>query len=442
MSVVISLDRYRDRLVCAAAGLSQVLKHEGLRSLVARALDKVRHISASSTSITPSPTFATDNPHQDSSPLALVVDAYLPMPDKDSGSVRMLAMLDILQSLSFGIAFAAKGLQCSTPYTDDLLARGIQVLCRPQVRSFERWLEQNAPNIAVVILSRAAVADRYMDLVRYVCPNAKIIYDTVDLHFVREERQAALKKSRLLSACAQARKRQELALAQSADHTLVVSDYEKAVLLEALPTLDISVVSNIHDVKRREGGFAQRSGLLFVGNFNHPPNIDAVLYFVKEILPGLRQAIPDLEIKIIGSNLGNKLDECRLPGVDLIGYVPDLEPYLDRARVSVAPLRYGAGVKGKINMSMSYGVPVVATEVAAEGLHVVDGLDISSASSTTQFIQKTIALYTDAELWERISRGAQDNIRRHFSSDVAKNALTAVFSELGVLPKVRSEPRG
>lgn len=407
--------------------------------MVARALGKVRHIGAKRASVTADPRLSADNPDEVIRPLALVVDAYLPMPDKDSGSVRMLAMLDILQSLSFGVAFAAKGLHCSTPYADDLLARGIRVLCRPQVKSFAGWLEQNAQNIALVILSRAAVADRYMDLVRSTCPGAKIIYDTVDLHFVREERQAALQKSRLLAASAQARKRQELALAQGADHTLVVSDYEKTVLLEALPTLNVSVVSNIHDVKHTEMGFTQRSGLLFVGNFNHPPNIDAVMYFVKEILPGLRQAIPDLEIKIIGSNLGNKLDGCRLPGVDLIGYVPDLAPHLERARVSVAPLRYGAGVKGKINMSMSYGVPVVATEVAAEGLHVVDGLDISSASNATQFIQKTIALYTDADLWERISRGGQDNIRRHFSSDIAKHELSAVFSELGVLPKARSE---
>jgi glycosyltransferase involved in cell wall biosynthesis len=403
--------------------------------LIARAFGKARHIGAKSASLTHQPAIAVDDPVNDNRPLALVVDAYLPMPDKDSGSVRMLAMLEILQSLSFGIAFAAKGLQCPAPYANDLLARGIRVLCRAQIRSFEGWLEQNARNITLVILSRAAVADSYTDLVRSACPGAKIIYDTVDLHFVREARQATVQNSRLLAACAQARKKQELALAQRADYTLVVSDYEKAVLLEDLPTLKVSVVSNIHDVKHKEKGFAQRSGLLFVGNFNHPPNIDAVLYFVREILPGLRQAIPDLGIKLIGSNMGNKLEECRVPGVELIGYVPDLTPHLERARVSVAPLRYGAGVKGKINMSMSYGLPVVATEVAAEGLHVVDGLDISSASNATQFIQKTIALYTDADLWERISIGGQENIRRHFSSDVAKNELSAVFSELGVLPK-------
>jgi glycosyltransferase involved in cell wall biosynthesis len=363
---------------------------------------------------------------------ALVIDAYLPMPDRDSGSGRKIRVLELLQSFGFGVSFAAAGLDYQYPYADRLLKMGIDVLFTPQVRSLKAWLDEHGSALSLVILSRANVASRYLGLVRKFCPNARVIFDTEDLHYLREQRQAEIEHSWLLSACAGVRKRQELGLTCMADHTLVVSEFEREVLLGEKPDLPVSVLSNIHEAHGRTTDFDHRTGLLFIGNFSHPPNVDAMQHFVSRIFPHIRARLPDVELTIIGSNMGSKLNDCEVPGVRLAGYVEDIVPHLERARISVAPLRFGAGVKGKVNLSMSYGLPVVATPVAAEGMGTVSGRNILIAGDEAEFAAQVVALYQDKRLWNGLSTQGLELIESRYSVNVAKTALAEVLTSLSL----------
>ena len=148
-----------------------------------------------------------------------------------------------------------------------------------------------------------------------------------------------------------------------------------------------------------------------------------MLWFVEQVLPRLRKALPDINVHIIGSKMPPAVSELKAPGLQVHGYVEDLEPYLDGCRIALAPLRYGAGVKGKVNMSMSYGQPVVATTVAAEGMHLVPGRDILVADEPGLFAAQIVRLYGNRELWLRLSDAGIANVRTHFSFQAARDAL-------------------
>src|SRR5690606_33511941 len=173
----------------------------------------------------------------------------------------------------------------------------------------------------------------------------------------------------------------ELAVIAAADTTLVVSEVERAVLRGDAPGARVELLSNLHSVSGPGLPFEQRRDLVFVGGFRHPPNIDAVLWFASEVLPHVRERLPDVRFHCIGADAPPEVAAlAALPGVEVHGYVPDITPYMDGCRLALAPLRYGAGVKGKVNLSMAHGQPVVATGCAAEGMHLVDGRDVLVAN--------------------------------------------------------------
>ena len=168
----------------------------------------------------------------------------------------------------------------------------------------------------------------------------------------------------------------------------------------------------------------KRQGIVFVGSFNHPPNSDAVQFYARDILPRLRVALPGVVTSIIGADPPAALTALAAPDLVFAGYVPDLDEWFDRCRLSVAPLRYGAGVKGKVNTSMAYGVPVVATPVAVEGMHLCSGVDVMVADKAEEFVTAIVRVYREPELWERLSEGGYANIERYFSARTVRSALS------------------
>jgi glycosyltransferase involved in cell wall biosynthesis len=184
----------------------------------------------------------------------------------------------------------------------------------------------------------------------------------------------------------------------------------------------------VHAVPVCRTPFAARSDLVFVGGFQHPPNVDAVCWFVAEVMPLLRDDGGEaMRLHVIGSKVPPQVLALACDDVVVHGFVADIEPYLDGCRLSVAPLRYGAGVKGKINMAMSYGLPVVATAVAVEGMHLQSGSDVLVADSAVDFAAAIRRAYHDAELWQNLSDRGLANVREHFSFDAARAALVRVL---------------
>jgi O-antigen biosynthesis protein len=358
----------------------------------------------------------------------LVIDACMLTPDHDAGSMRMQAILEILTSLRCKVTFVADNLEYRQPYVSELQRRGVEVLFHPFAGSIAELLARRSAEFDMVVMSRHYVAVKHLDAVRSFAPRALVVFDTVDLHFLRTERQAELEGSSLARAAARAKREEELALIRKADVTLVVSPFEQALLADLVPKARVMVLSTIHDLLPGGKPFAQREGLVFIGGFQHPPNADAVLWYAKEILPRVREAIPGARTYIVGSNVPANVRALAAEDFIVTGYVPDVTPYFTGCRASIAPLRYGAGVKGKINLAMSYGLPVIATTPSIEGMHLNPGEDVLVGDDPASFAAAIVRVYRDEALWQQLAAGGRDNISRHFSRDVARSTITRLIA--------------
>jgi GT2 family glycosyltransferase len=360
----------------------------------------------------------------------LVIDAYTPEPDQDSGSVRLRYLLNCFQDLGYGVTFLPDNHAHAGRYTSELQAAGIEAVYDPWVGSLQRFFGDRGAEFDFVMISRHYVAARYLSLIKRHCPRARFIFDTVDLHYLREERLAKLEDSASLARTAAQTRRSELAVIAAADATLVVSPVERTVLREAAPDARVHVISNVHEIVGSRRPFGERKDLFFVGGYQHPPNIDAARWFVGSIWPLIHQELPEVRFHLVGSKAPEEVRALHGDGVVFHGYVKDIEPFLDGCRIAVAPLRYGAGVKGKVNMSMSRGQPVVATPMAVEGMFAKAGHDVLVAETTTDFAAAVLRLYRDEALWNRISAGGLENVQNYFSVDTARLGLQELLKTL------------
>ena len=213
--------------------------------------------------------------------------------------------------------------------------------------------------------------------------------------------------------------------------TWVVSTVERDVLAREAPAANVIIQTNIHQAAETVPPFAGREGLLFVGGYRHPPNIDAATWYAREILPHIRRLLPGVTSYFIGSNPPQSVLDLAQDGLEVVGFVPDLDPWISRVRLSISPLRYGAGVKGKVNQAMSHGLPMVATPASVEGMHLQDGREVLIAETPEAFAEAVARLYADEALWTALSDAGRANVRDHFSPEVAARALEATFAARG-----------
>ena len=358
----------------------------------------------------------------------LVVDGETPTPNKDSGSVRLVNLMELLIREGAHVIFWPIDRGFAGAATVQLQQRGVEVWHAPAAKSLVAFLRTRGKSLDTIVACRYHVAQEVFPLARHHAPRARLIFDTVDLHHVRERRQAELTGNTGLLRLSKTTKRLELAAVNASDVTLVVTAVEADLLRPRAPATDIEVLSNIHRVEAETSGFPDRSGLLFVGGFRHEPNADAVRWFVSQVFPLIRAQLPLVEFHCVGD--GPPADIAKfdaLPGVRIHGFVEDLGPLMESARVGLAPLRFGAGVKGKINLSMANGQPVVATAVAVEGMHLVNGEDVLVADTPEDFATAVVRAYTDSDLWRRLAAGGRRNVERYFSFDAARETVRRVI---------------
>ena len=359
----------------------------------------------------------------------LIVDPLTPTPDRDSGSLRMMNLLAIFQQLGYKVTFFPDNLRYYEHYTPRMQALGIECCHAPYVSNLESHLKASGALYQVVLLSRADCAEKYIDTVRRLCPQAQVLFDTVDLHFLREQREAELSGSQSGLAAAQQRKVQELSVARKADVTLVVSPVEIDLFKQEAPDVKLALLSNIHQVEGCNAGYAQRCNIMFIGNFMHPPNVDAMHWFIDEVFPLLHRRDSDIKLYVVGGYVPAALLAKANTNIQFTGFVTETAALFNLVRLSIAPLRYGAGVKGKINSSMSFGVPVIATTVAAEGMGLTDAENVLIADAPQDFAEAILRAYNDAGLWQQLSVGGLQNIEECFSFDVARRQLCDILGE-------------
>lgn len=363
-------------------------------------------------------------------PHILILDALTPDASRDSGSLRMVNIMRLLGEMGWRVSFMADNRVASHEEILQLGRFGVHTLCKPWSPSLARWLASESNAVQAVMMCRHYVATPNFDLVRRLAPGAKTIFDTVDLHFLREQRAAEHTNNKAIANQANASRHKELALIRACDVTLVVSPVEQELLSREVPEAKVVLLSNIHEVFGRGAGFAERKDLVFVGGFGHPPNVDAVNWLVSEIYPRIRAARPEIALHLIGDIPESERSQLSGPGIHIHGRVSDLGPWMEGCRIALAPLRYGAGVKGKVNMAMSHGLPVVATSIAAEGMQLHHGDNILVGDDADAFASAVLRLYDDDSLWLRLSEQGLDNIRQHFSFDAARAALLRALPNL------------
>jgi len=368
--------------------------------------------------------------------LALIIEESVPTPDKDSGSVRMVAIIKSLQSLGYKVTFWPNDLIATSPYTENLQQMGVEVVYGNI--DFMQFSKLFGNNYDLVIMSRPEIGARYINICRTLYLNAKLIYDTVDLHYLRLARQAEVEVANSEALLEQSKWYEilEKGLMERVDATLVVSPKEVDILKNEGVNAKIAVVSNIHTIDNESYKipFNKRKDIIFVGNYAHLPNRDAIRWFVKEIWKQVSKQDPDMKLHIVGANMPEDVKRD-VTGKNIIidGFVSDevLKNLLTSSRVFIAPLRYGAGVKGKIGQAIEYGVPVVTTPIGAEGMYLIDSISCIEASDETGFAKGVIKLNTSATFWNTIQKNAAKSLMDNFSPHLAKQNIESIIKSIG-----------
>lgn len=368
----------------------------------------------------------------------LVVDAWVPAPDRDSGSQRMYWILRLLRELGYRVTFFPLDRQPRGGYASALQALGVEVYAGAQ--DFEALIRTRAPLFDRVLVSRPTVAGAVVDAIRRHLPEAALIYDSVDLHFVRERRRLALEGA-IASEEVETAERRELDLFAEADMSLAITGVEQRLVSARVPEAVVRVMPNVHDLPDHHlPGFDSRAGLVFIGGFDHLPNVDAVEFFVREVMPRLRSTV-DARLVVIGANPPADIEALASDNVDVAGHVPEVRPYFDKARVFIAPLRYGAGMKGKIGHAMAYGLPVVTTSTGAEGMDLVDEVDALVADDPAAIAAAVTRLHQDPDLWSALSAAGRARVRRDWAPERSRLRLRALMAEAERLRDLRAAAR-
>ena len=341
----------------------------------------------------------------------LVVDSYMPSYDRESGSRRLFELLKMFKALDYHVIFAADNGMREEPYASMLQNLQIEVLYTQDGYGtpIEEQVTQRLALIDLAWICRPELNQKYAEIVRQQS-KIKLIYDTIDLHYLRLKRAWELDPTHCTKETWIEMHVLELKMAHQADLTVTVTTNEREVLQHQAVD-EVAVIPNVHTPYRGEiPSFSSRSGILFIGSYNHLPNIDAVIWLCTEIMPLVWNQNPDIKVTLLGNNPPPEVYALESDRVTVTGYIDDVSPYFLSHKLSVSPLRYGAGMKGKIGHSLEYALPVVSTQVGTEGMNLVDERHILEASDASSFAQQILRLYSDANLWNLLSNNALEAI--------------------------------
>lgn len=377
----------------------------------------------------------------------LIIDDLPPLPDRAAGSLRLYHTVKQMLALGYHVTYVhLTGRlrdEAAVQHMTDLRSAGVELIWF----EYEAWWEIRETDHVQPILERLIaslelplrkvdlvyicfwhIARYFMKLIRTADPNVPIIVDSMDVHFLREIRRAEMLNDHRLKEAAQKIKKQELAVYASADAVTTVTEADRAVLQQELPGKPIFIMTDVHDPQPSATPFERRKDFFFIGNFNHDPNEDAVVFFVRQIFPLIRKKLPDAHFWIVGNNPTAKVESLASSHVTVTGWVPETRPYLERCRVAVIPLRYGAGNKGKVGEAMAHGVPMVSTSIGAEGMNIVHGVHAFIADTPEEFARYAVELYTNEGLWKEFAAAGQKLVAAQYSSALMRRRIEHLTS--------------
>lgn len=365
----------------------------------------------------------------------LVIDHHVPYYDHDAGGRCTYQYLKLFVELGFHVIFI--GDYCKhEPYTSDLEQMGIMVLYGSWYdNQFENWIKVHGNYIDFAYLNRPQISIKYIDNIRSYS-HAKIIYFGHDLHYLREYRKYEIEKNTDLLLSSEKYKLMEFEIFDKVDVIHVVGTYEQDIIQQKFPlkqvrNIPLFIADDLQffpQVFSKE--FEMTKDIMFVGGFNHQPNVDAMLWFVNKIFPLILEKDPTIILYIVGSNPNYWLRKMTSPNIKVTGFLDDntLRQYYEKIRLVVAPLRYGAGVKGKIIEAMLHMSPVITTTIGAEGLSDIEN-EIVVINEEDGFAEAVIALYHDKTLWKTRAYSAFQYVKDNFSKQKAIRILLADINQ-------------
>jgi glycosyltransferase involved in cell wall biosynthesis len=359
----------------------------------------------------------------------LMIDHYVPQFDKDAGSRTVFQYLKMFLDQGFNVKFIGDNFYQHEPYTTVLQQMGIEVLYGPDYAAhWKDWIRENRDSIDYVFLNRPHIAPKYLEFIRQNT-KAKIMYYGHDLAFLREMREFEITGDASFRDSSLEWQPKELALMRSADMAYYPSYVEVDEIHSIDPEIRVKAIPAylFEDVKWDGYDFESRKDIMFIGGFGHRPNVDAVKWLANEILPELLKYLPDIKIHILGSNAPKDVLELASEHLIMEGFVTDeaLENFYRGSRIALVPLRYGAGIKGKVVEAMRYGTPVVTTSTGAEGISNAQKALV--VEDDAPVLAKHIAeLYTDADKLTAMSKNSIAYIQDNYSYS---NAISIIGSE-------------
>ncbi len=360
----------------------------------------------------------------------LVIDHYVPIFDHDAGSRSTFGYLKLLLKMGFKIHFIGDNYFKHEPYTTILQQMGIEVLYGNFYQENIRdWFRENGQYISFVIAHRVHIAPKYFDMIRKFT-TAKLAYVGHDLQYLGSKRKFDVTGDKKFIKEHARFLKTETEIFNAVDVILPFSTYEEPYIKKLAPekTVQVIPVYFFENIPEKVPGFDERHDILFVGYFGHPPNPDAILWFVKEVFPFVHQNIPDAKLHVVGSQPTEEVLKLRSESINITGFVSDeeLTRYYQTCKVAILPLRFGAGVKGKLLESLHHQIPTVITSVAAEGVPEIENYSLI-ADNARDFAEKIKLLYQDKNVWEKYSAGGKELIEKYYTEEVAGKLLEKIL---------------
>ncbi|WP_298637061.1 glycosyltransferase [uncultured Umboniibacter sp.] len=363
----------------------------------------------------------------------IMFDNEVPQLGRDAGSYAAIQELKLLQSLGYKVTFVPLNFAHLGKHTRRLQKMGVEVLYAPNYFDLDELLDKRLKEMDLVYITRFGVAEQVLDKIRSRS-QVKVLFNNADLHFLREIRGAVAEgsESAAMERALKIRER-ELAICRNVDAVLCYSKAEHAVLESHLcDTSNLQLTPWVLDTQPKPESFESRKGITFLGGFGHTPNVEAVDFIVKDVMPQLEKIRPDIKLYVYGSNMPEVFDDYNCENVEMVGYAKELADVYQQHRIFVAPLLSGAGIKGKVLDAISYRTPCILTDVAAEGTGLVDRVNAVIANSVDEWVAGIIELYDSKEAWESYSAGSKVLHEHRYSHEHGRKQMKNILESVGI----------
>ena len=370
--------------------------------------------------------------NDDNKKIVLFVDRCIPMYDKDAGSKTVFQYINLFLNNGYRVLFIGDDFIKHEPYTSYLCNIGVEVLYGKYFYiNWRSWIEEFGKYINIAILNRPYIAEKYINTLRNI-ENIKVLYFGHDLHHIREEREFKITNDYRTRESSKKHEKLEFEIIEKVHSSYWFSKKEVDIIKSKnkkinAKTIPLNIYSNI---PKRLFSFENCSDLLFVGGFLHKPNIDAMIWFCTDIMPLVTKSHPEIKLQIVGSNITKEIKRLESENVIIKGYVADeeLKEIYCTSRICVVPLRFGAGVKGKVIEAMYYQLPVITTSIGAEG--IVDAENILEIKDNpVEFADEIIDLHYNIDKLVKKSSKSYKYMCNYFNEESALK----VFREDGII---------